>query len=109
MKTDVWTAISEDFTIPVDSPYFEGHFPNLKIYPAMAQLDHVAALISKFLKRDIEVVKISKAKFMTILKPESTFRLEVSISENRFNWALTTESNIGSKGSGIFLVVDRNK
>jgi len=91
------------FTIPQDSLYFDGHFPDYPILPAVAQIDIVMNFASKYLGISIAVLQIKRAKFLKIITPALTLLLKLEKKDNTLNFKIISpdESDVYSSGSII--------
>jgi len=71
-------VIEAAFTVPVEHPAFAGHFPGRPVFPAVALLDAVIEAAGSALGSPIAVTGLSRAKFISPLKPgdRATIRLE---------------------------------
>ncbi len=64
-------------TFAKDCPYFDGHFPELAILPAVAQL-YVAERIAKSEFKVLGVFKaLHQVKFKVLIQPDSKVRLNL--------------------------------
>ena len=91
------------FTIPQDCLYFDGHFPDYPILPAVAQIDIVMNFASEYLGTSIAILQIKRAKFLKIITPALTLLLKLEKKDNTLNFKITSpdESDIYSSGSII--------
>jgi 3-hydroxymyristoyl/3-hydroxydecanoyl-(acyl carrier protein) dehydratase len=85
-----------------DSRYFDGHFPGLRILPAMAQLDQVHELILKKFGGTSKIVSLHRVKFLSIVKPGTHLDVEVSIAGHRFTFQVLNAGSVVGKGSGTY-------
>ncbi|GHV76898.1 AMP-binding protein [Spirochaetia bacterium] len=74
-KTDV-SAIIEIFVPPL-SDYFDGHFPQFPVMPAVAQLGEVIRLAARYLGRGVNVARIKRIKFSALIRPGTRLRIEL--------------------------------
>lgn len=56
---------------------FEGHFPDNPVTPGVIQLQLVKELLEAALKKELEVLTMSRVKFLSILNPNETPVIEV--------------------------------
>ncbi|MDC7124184.1 MAG: AMP-binding protein [Spirochaetales bacterium] len=63
---------------PENYCYFEGHFPELKILPAVVQINWLLVELGKELDREIQMLKIPRIKMKSPIFPD--IELEVSFS-----------------------------
>jgi 3-hydroxymyristoyl/3-hydroxydecanoyl-(acyl carrier protein) dehydratase len=69
-------VIEREFTIPADSPWFSGHFPDNPILPGVAQLEMVAAAIAGISSKNLYVSRLSRVKFKNLVRPGERLRIE---------------------------------
>lgn len=67
--------IAEIF-ISEDSPYFDGHFENFKLFPAIAQIKIVVDIAKEIFNTDFTVQKLSKVKFVNMIYPKTKINIE---------------------------------
>jgi 3-hydroxymyristoyl/3-hydroxydecanoyl-(acyl carrier protein) dehydratase len=75
--------------VPKDLPYFEGHFPENPIMPAVALLD----MIQQYLMFQDPSLKgsfltIKSAKFTEIVRPEDTLTINVQLDPESKFWTI---------------------
>ncbi len=70
-KTDADNEIKLTWTVPVNLPYFEGHFPDNPLLPGVAVLD----LIQELLDAKLQYVKA--AKFTEFIRPGDSLFFKV--------------------------------
>lgn len=66
--------------VPETSDYYDGHFPEFKLLPAVVQIDLVLRLFRGLLKKEFRFKRISRAKFMGPIFPEMPVTIESSYS-----------------------------
>ena len=69
-----------EFSIPEDSDYFNEHFPELKVLPAIAQIELAVRFANRFLKSSLYVKKSKRMKFSSLVRPDTPLRLELSMA-----------------------------
>lgn len=67
--------IAEMF-ISEDLPYFDGHFENFKLFPAIAQIKIVIDITKEIFNMDFSVQKLSKVKFINMIYPNTNINIE---------------------------------
>jgi 3-hydroxymyristoyl/3-hydroxydecanoyl-(acyl carrier protein) dehydratase len=66
------------WTVPADLPYFNGHFPDAPIFPAVGILDATLLFLGAIIQKPREeIVRLHSAKFLNPIGPEHTVRIEV--------------------------------
>lgn len=71
-------SVTLEFSVPANSPYYEGHFPDFPILPAVAQLEISVRFAAEHLGVGIDVAEIKRIKFSNLVKPDKAhlIRLE---------------------------------
>ncbi len=57
------------FKIPESSDYFDGHFPDFKLLPAVVQMDLVLRFFRGFLKMQTDLIRFPRIKFSSPIFP----------------------------------------
>lgn len=70
--------IKLEFTIPEESDFFDGHFPEYKLLPAVAQFELVTRFCKKYFKTQRYVPKIKRIKFSAPIRPDIKVNLELN-------------------------------
>ncbi|MDR1128601.1 MAG: AMP-binding protein, partial [Treponema sp.] len=58
-----------EFSVPLESGYFRGHFPGYSILPGVAQLEMVMRLASRYFGTGIYISRFKRIKFSSIIRP----------------------------------------
>jgi 3-hydroxymyristoyl/3-hydroxydecanoyl-(acyl carrier protein) dehydratase len=95
-----------DFSIPGGSDYFNGHFPEFPILPAVAQFEMVVRFANRYLGIGLNVKGAKRLKFTSPVLPEAPLRMELQKTGNTI--AFTIKSPDGEKvhSSGNFVIGD---
>jgi 3-hydroxymyristoyl/3-hydroxydecanoyl-(acyl carrier protein) dehydratase len=93
-----------EFSIPAGSPYFDGHFPEFSLLPAVAQTELVIRFASEYLGTGIDVAEMKRVKFTKFIRPNVKFfmRLEKSEKSVRFKIFSPVEESVYSSGTISF-------
>lgn len=94
-----------EFVIPVTSDFFDGHFPEYKLLPAVAQFEVVTRFSRKYLGTQRFVPSIKRIKFSAPIRPDTKIHLE--LSKNSAKGTVTfnmSDANVEGKvySSGTF-------
>lgn len=71
-------SIVLEFVIPESSDFFDGHFPEYKLLPAVAQFEVVTRFARKYFKTQRWVPSIRRIKFSAPIRPDTKIKLEES-------------------------------
>lgn len=66
------------FVIPESSDFFNGHFPEFKLLPAVAQFEIITRFSRKYFKTQRFVPSIRRIKFSAPIRPDSKIRLDLT-------------------------------
>ncbi len=66
------------FQVPVDYPFFEGHFPGHPILPGVVALGWMLAGAERFLGRPVEAAELLNVKFQVVILPGARLELLVT-------------------------------
>jgi len=67
--------IAADVQVPLNSPWFCGHFPGEPILPGVAQLGIVFDAINQSGNRNMKISHISRVRFKQIIRPDDQLRI----------------------------------
>src|SRR5262245_36478702 len=74
-KTDSFVM---EWVVPENLPYFDGHFPNHPVLPAVALVDFSLEIIKGILKDPtLEMKSIKSGKFYEIIAPNRHVRIQI--------------------------------
>jgi acyl-CoA synthetase (AMP-forming)/AMP-acid ligase II/3-hydroxymyristoyl/3-hydroxydecanoyl-(acyl carrier protein) dehydratase len=68
-----------EILVPPESDYFDGHFPAIKILPAVAQLELVIRFASRYLGTGIHVSKAKRIKFSNLIRPGAVLWIKLTL------------------------------
>lgn len=92
------SAFTARWHVPVDLPYFQGHFPGLPIFPAVGIVDATLHALRIHLKApSLQLLEISAAKFLSPVQPEHRLILEFTRAENsawRCEWKSEADQKV---------------
>ncbi len=72
-----------DIEIPLDSPWFSGHFPGDPIFPGIALLRIIQEAIEKSERKKLMVCSVSRVRFKQVIKPGDQLRLVATPVKNK--------------------------
>lgn len=100
--------LSLSFLIPTTSDFFDGHFPQYKLLPAVAQFDLVTRFAKKYFGTERYVPHINRIKFSAPIRPETTILLVMNRNLNKNTITYTiSDANVSGKvySTGTFEVI----
>ena len=83
---DAPTKFNAKWSVSPQLPYFEGHFPENPVLPAVALLDLSTELLNIILKKSVIFKSMSSAKFLTPVKPQDILSVELNSGKSSENW-----------------------
>jgi hypothetical protein len=103
-------SITIEFLVPGTSPYFDGHFPEFSILPAVAQVDLVLHFASEYYGTSIAISEIKRLKFTKLIRPNTplVLRLEKGDKTIGFKMSSPDGNSVYSYGTLIFPSGERN-
>ena len=70
--------VALDFVIPATSDFFDGHFPEFKLLPAVAQFEVITRFSRKYFKTQRYIPTIRRIKFSAPILPDTRIRLDLT-------------------------------
>jgi len=81
--------IKLEFVIPVTSDFFDGHFPEYKLLPAVAQFEIVTRFARKYFGTQRYVPSIKRIKFVAPIRPDTKINLELTYKVEKSSVSFT--------------------
>lgn len=92
-------SVSMVLTIPANSPYFEGHFPQFPLLPGVTQVKWAQDVAFRYWQLQEAPCGIKTLKFMSPIRPNDTVVLKLSRSKGQIAFAFEKpDSQIISRG-----------
>lgn len=93
-----------EFLIPETSDFFDGHFPEFKLLPAVAQFEIVTRFSRKYFGTQRYIPTIKRIKFSAPILPDTTVILELDYKNDKGSVSYTlkdakVEGKVYSSGS----------
>lgn len=76
-------SVELQFLIPAASDFFDGHFPEFKLLPAVAQFECVTRFAKKYLGTQRYVPRIHRIKFSAPIRPDTTVQLKLELNKEK--------------------------
>lgn len=97
-------TVTLEFVIPATSDFFDGHFPEYKLLPAVAQFEIVTRFSRKYLGTQRYVPNIRRIKFVAPIRPDTKVTLELTYKPAKGSVSFTladakVEGKVYSTGS----------
>jgi 3-hydroxymyristoyl/3-hydroxydecanoyl-(acyl carrier protein) dehydratase len=87
--------------VPVNSPWFSGHFPGEPILPGVAQLGMVYDAIKQVYGNNLIISEIKRIKFKQIIKPNEKIQIittKKNDPSNLYSFKIMVDSQIACNG-----------
>ena len=97
-----------EFVIPASSDFFDGHFPEYKLLPAVAQFEVVTRFSRKYFDTQRWVPSIKRIKFSAPIRPDTKIQLELTYKAEKQSVTFNlSDANVEGKvySSGTFNVL----
>ena len=97
-----------EFVIPASSDFFDGHFPEYKLLPAVAQFEVVTRFSRKYFCTQRWVPSIKRIKFSAPIRPDTKILLELTYKAEKQSVTFNlSDANVEGKvySSGTFNVL----
>ena len=97
-----------EFVIPASIDFFDGHFPEYKLLPAVAQFEVVTRFSRKYFGTQRWVPSIKRIKFSAPIRPDTKIHLELTYKAEKQSVTFNlSDANVEGKvySSGTFNVL----
>jgi len=91
--------VSAEFAIQSDSDWFDGHFPDMPVLPAVAQIGLAVELAGRFHGAVGKPKSVVDAKFFEPIIPPAEMTITVILRRDGF-YDFTVESSVGQASKG---------
>lgn len=92
--------------IPDTCDFFDGHFPEIHLVPAVAQIDMAMHFCKKYFGTECAMVSAKRLKFTSPVKPNSSlhFSLKFNPEKSMVTYKLTSSDGAKGYSNGNFAV-----
>ena len=99
-------AVSLKVKIVAESDYFDGHFPQFKLLPAVAQIDLVVHYAQKYFGLPLSTPNIKRFKFSDKILPDAVviFKIAFDSAKNRVSFELLDSAGERVYSTGTYTV-----
>ncbi|WP_407425181.1 hydroxymyristoyl-ACP dehydratase [Treponema sp.] len=103
-KTD--NSISLKVKIDASSDYFDGHFPEFKLLPAVAQIDLLVHYAQKYFGLPLSTPSIKRFKFSDKILPDANvlFKIDFDSEKGRVSFEVSDFADGRVYSSGIYSI-----
>ena len=78
--------VAVTFAVPEDCDFYDGHFPEQKFLPAVAQFHIAVKVAEQYFKVDIPLVETKRIKFSHPIIPDTPMTLTITCDSNKFQF-----------------------
>ena len=98
------SEVSLKVNISQESDYFDGHFPDFKLLPAVAQIDLLVHYAQKYFGLPLSTPNIKRFKFSDKILPDTTviFKISFDSEKKRVSFEVCGEEDGKSYSSGAY-------
>jgi len=96
-------AVEIAFSIPETSPYFDGHFPQFSLLPAVAQTELVIRFASEYFGSRIDVAEMKRIKFTKFIRPNMSLHMRIEKGEKSVRFKIFSSANESVYSSGTII------
>jgi hypothetical protein len=93
-----------DFTIPEASDYFNEHFPQLRVLPAVAQFELAVRFANRYMGTSLNVEGAKRLKFTAPVLPHYPLRMELKKTGNTVAFTIKSPDGKTLHSSGGFSI-----
>ena len=99
-------ALTAKLLFPVTSDYYDGHFPEFKLLPAVVQVDMVLRLARNFLEVPKELSKMNRTRFANPILPDVPVMVKITYDADagKVTFAYTSEDGETSYSNGSLIM-----
>ncbi|MCR5218045.1 hydroxymyristoyl-ACP dehydratase [Treponema sp.] len=76
-------SLEIEFVIPAECDFFDGHFPEFKLLPAVAQVQIVTRFASEYFGTGPFVFRAKRLKFLLPILPDSKVGLSLAVNKEK--------------------------
>ena len=97
-------SVTLEFKVPDTSPYYDGHFPEFPILPAVAQMELVVRFAYQHLNTDIDIPEIKRIKFSNFVRPNKLYILLIEKDEKTLSFKVSSRDRKVIYSSGTLVI-----
>ena len=101
-------SVSVEFSVPPASPYFDGHFPEFSLLPAVAQMELIIRIAAEYLGTGIDIFEMRRIKFTKFILPNTLLLLRLEKGE-KLQFKITSPIDGSLYSSGILAISHKNE
>lgn len=97
-------SVTLELFIPGESDFFDGHFPQFKLVPAVGQFDLISRFSKKYFGVDRSIASIKRMKFSSPILPDSKVGMKLDYDSVKKTvsfrmWSTSDEARVYSSGT----------
>ena len=92
IKEQEENKVAVTFAAPEDCDFYDGHFPEQKFLPAVAQFHIAVKVAEQYFKVEIPLVETKRIKFSHPIMPDTPMTLTIACDGNKFQFTYCDES-----------------
>ena len=95
-------SVTLEFSVPAASPYYDGHFPDFPILPALAQMEMAVRLAAEYLGTSIDIAEIKRIKFSNLVKPGKIHTIRLEKGEKTLSFKVFSPERNSADSKAVF-------
>jgi acyl-coenzyme A synthetase/AMP-(fatty) acid ligase len=97
-------SVTIEFLIPGTSPYFDGHFPEFSLLPAVAQVELILRFASEYFGTNVAISEMKRIKFTNFIRPNAHLVLRLEKKDKAITFKISSPKGdiVYSIGTMIF-------
>jgi len=101
-------SVTLEFSVPASSPYYDGHFPDLPILPALAQVEMSVRFAAEHLGTGIDVQEIKRIKFSNLVIPGEPYHIKLTKNDKTLSFKVYSPGSEALYSSGTMMLRNQN-
>lgn len=95
-----------EYCIPEECDFFDGHFPEIHLVPAVAQIDMVTYFSKKYFGTSRYIQSAKRIKFTSPVRPNSTVQMNLKFNPEKssITYKLTSADGQKNYSAGTFVI-----
>lgn len=99
-------AVVLEYFIPETCDFFNGHFPEIQLVPAVAQIDMATYFSKKYFGTSRFLQSAKRVKFTSPVRPNSTVKMSLKFNPEKSSvtYKLTSADDLKNYSNGTFVI-----
>ena len=93
-----------EIMVPETSPYFDGHFPEFSLLPAVAQVELVMRTASGYLETGMDILEMRRIKFSRVIRPNKPLMLRLARKDDTVSFKIFSREDEDIYSTGTIVI-----